>query len=405
MHLGNFYIFIAAFLDNEINILDSTLESYKNIEYVSGNDKGTITVELIYNTSANVSQNILEAAIDLENKWNNCISGPCKFKITKNPNSSSKADNVNLGLSNLVTNVLNDDNESFELPDYIGIFDADHQPDPMSILHAAQLFREGSDIIQGHCTVRNYNSSIISSIVAVEFEDLYNLGQEGRYHLYNLALFSGSVGFWKSSILMNIKFDGDIMTEDIDSSFRAKATGSNIVYSHNIKSTELATASLLSLIKQRQRWGQGWLQTSMKHLYSQLQSEIPFNNKCGIWLTLFWCEVYPYFTFTAVILSSIAYLRGLNLFTNANLIVFCYLPVVMNMLRLSMVAVVADGPVSKDKKWSLYFFIYYNVSLIYQALLNTIKVSSHWRQLIKKNEWIVTSRDNYLLSKNNFEMK
>ena len=268
----------------------------------------------------------------------------------------------------------------------------------MAVMHASQLFREGSDIIQGHCTVRNYADSLITSIVAIEFEDLYNLGQEGRCHLYDLALFSGSVGFWRSSILMNIKFDGSIMTEDIDSSFRATETSANVTYCHSIKSTELATETFKSLLNQRQRWGQGWLQTSKKHLYNAIYSSKAINYKIGVILLLFWCEIYPYFTFTPIIFLIIAYIRNINLFTSFNFIIFLYCPLFMNLLRMTMLALVADGPITMNKRWSTYFLFYYNISLMYQGLLNIIKVSSHWREIIKKKEWIVTSRGSFTTS-------
>ena len=66
---------------------------------------------------------------------------------------------------------------------------------------------------------------MFSGLIAVEFEDMYNVGHEGRSNLFDLGIFGGSNGLWRAEVLQQIRMDGDMLTEDIDSSFRASLLG------------------------------------------------------------------------------------------------------------------------------------------------------------------------------------
>lgn len=59
---------------------------------------------------------------------------------------------------------------------------------------------------------------------------MYNVGHEGRSNLFDLGIFGGSNGMWKAEVLQRIRMDGDMLTEDIDSSFRAHLQGYKVTY-------------------------------------------------------------------------------------------------------------------------------------------------------------------------------
>jgi len=65
--------------------------------------------------------------------------------------------------------------------------------------------------------------------------------------------FGGSNGYWKAEILKEIRMDGSMLTEDIDSSIRATLAGYKIGYSGDVISSELSPLREATLKKQRLR--------------------------------------------------------------------------------------------------------------------------------------------------------
>src|SRR5690606_34625966 len=132
------------------------------------------------------------------------------------PGSSSKAQNVNAALG-LVTGA------------FVGVFDADHRPDPGSFERAWRWIDSGVDVVQGHCVIRNGDASAVSRTVAVEFEQLYAVSHRGRQLLHGFGVFGGSNGFWRTELIRTVRMSPAMLTEDIDASLRAVRAGARIV--------------------------------------------------------------------------------------------------------------------------------------------------------------------------------
>lgn len=56
-----------------------------------------------------------------------------------------------------------------------------------------------------------------------------------------------------------------MLTEDIDSTLRAFASGAKMVHELNTVSYEQAPTTLAAFYKQRMRWAQGWFQVAIRH--------------------------------------------------------------------------------------------------------------------------------------------
>lgn len=121
------------------------------------------------------------------------------------------------------------------------------------------------DIVQGQCVIFNSKASWLSSMIAVEFDKIYAVSHPGRAALWGFGLFTGSNGYWRTPLLQDLKMDGAVLTEDIDSTLRALSQGCKIVHEVNVVSYELAPTTLPAMWKQRLRWAQGLAQVSMKH--------------------------------------------------------------------------------------------------------------------------------------------
>lgn len=217
-----------------------------------------IRINLVYNTPHSIEP--LETALqELEARKSH-------FRLIKVPGSTSKADNLNYFFS------LRTDS------DIITIFDADHYTHPYGPRWAVERFigDRKVDIVQGRCVIFNAKASWLSSMISVEFDKIYAVSHPGRAAMWGFGLFTGSNGYWRTPLLQDLKMDGTVLTEDIDSTLRAITRSCKIVHELNVVSYELAPTTIPAMWKQRLRWAQGWTQVSIKHTI------LAFNRPAGI---------------------------------------------------------------------------------------------------------------------------
>lgn len=368
---------IPAFLDNEVDILDDTLLSYSRLEYV-----GEVRVILVYNTKKDMT----ESEDLLFYKWDGKTinNGSCSvfYQILRNQESSSKAENVNFAIQTL---------DHVTSP-YVGIMDADHFPDPSNAREAYRFLSRGNhDIVQGVCTIRNHDN-FLSRVVAVEFDDMYCIGHEGRCLLFGLGVFAGSNGFWKTNVLQEIKMDTTMLTEDIDSSIRAMLKGYKIGFSSDIISSELSPMTKSTHAKQRRRWSQGWLEVSVKHfMQCVMSSNISSRQKIGVCYLLAWREYFTYFTFWPLVCMISMFLRGNISFETLFIIIGASVTAV-GIVKPIIIYALAKGPIKREKGVAP-FVVFLFVSLFYSIYLYYIQIVSHGRHLVKINTWVATERD------------
>ncbi|KAJ9645207.1 hypothetical protein H2199_003213 [Coniosporium tulheliwenetii] len=238
-------LLIVAYLPNEEDIImDRVFYALERIVY----PKEKIRTNVLYNTPKPIEP--------LETELRNLTYKYSQLRVIKVPNSSSKADNLNYYFT-LETGA-----------DLIAIFDCDHYPHPHGPRWAAERFCQDAsvDIVQGRCIVFNASASFLAGMISVEFDKIYAVSHPGRAAMWGFGLFCGSNGYWRATLLRDLKMDGDMLTEDIDSALRAVSRGANTVHELNAVSYELAPTALPTFWKQRLRWAQGWAQASMKHL-------------------------------------------------------------------------------------------------------------------------------------------
>jgi len=237
-------IIIVAYLPNEQDIIiDRALYAAQRVVY----PKERLRINIVYNTPKPIPE-VQQQLHGLTDKYSN-------LRVFQVPNSKSKADNVNYFLSLPIET------------DVIAIFDCDHYPHPYGPRWAAERFVQNKavDVVQGRCVVFNANTSILTGMIAVEFDKIYAVSHPGRAEMWDFGLFCGSNGYWKADIIRRIGMDDSMLTEDIDSALRALGQNVNVIHEINAVSYELAPTTYQSLWKQRLRWAQGWTQASIKH--------------------------------------------------------------------------------------------------------------------------------------------
>jgi CheY-like chemotaxis protein/cellulose synthase/poly-beta-1,6-N-acetylglucosamine synthase-like glycosyltransferase len=357
---------IAAYLPNEAATVVETVEAFLRVEY-----PGPLQVILAYNTPRDLPVEATLREIARRDR---------RFMPLRVPGSTSKAQNVNAALAEV-------------RGEFVGLFDADHHPDPDSFSRAWRWLSNGYDVVQGHCLVRNGDASWVARMVAVEFETIYAVSHPGRARLHGFGIFGGSNGYWKTDLLRRTRMHGFMLTEDIDSSMRVVAAGHRIASDPYLISRELAPVTLRALWHQRLRWAQGWLQVSCKHLGPGLRSpHLSWREKLGLLHLLGWREIFPWLSLQIVpILGYWAWWRG----DRVNWLVPIFL--------FTMLVTLSSGPgqilfarrlaapeIRRRGGW----FLFYAVAsfLFYAEFKNLISRVAHIKEAMRERQWKVTPR-------------
>ncbi len=357
---------IAAYLPNEAATIVGTIEAFLAVDYPA-----RLQIILAYNGPDRHP---------VESTFATIARADPRFVPLRVEGSTSKAQNVNAALAVVEG-------------EFVGVFDADHHPDPTSFTRAWQWLASGVDIVQGHPVVRNGDASWIARTVAVEFEAIYAVSHPGRARLHGFGIFGGSNGFWRTSLLRSIRMNGRMLTEDIDSSLRVVQEGGRIVPDPALVSRELATTTVRQLWNQRMRWAQGWFQVSMVHTRRAIRNPVlSTRQKLGFVHLLLWREIYPWLSlqmFPIIIYWTVGVGKQLDWFV----------PV----LVLTTVFTLSVGPgqtyfsyrlaapeIRARKRW---FFVYFFVSsFVYTEFKNLIARVAQVKELMGDRQWKVTPR-------------
>ena len=239
-------LIIVAYLPNEQDIIMDRVH-YLLEKIVYPKDKIRITV--LYNTPISIEP--------LEADMHDLALKHTQLRVIKVPNSRSKADNLNYYCS-LDTGA-----------EITAIYDCDHYPHPYGPRWAIERFIGDKSIetVQGRCVIFNADTNLMTAMISVEFDKIYAVSHPGRASMFGFGLFCGSNGYWKTSLLRDLKMDDSMLTEDIDSALRAFERGAKVVHDLNVVSYELAPTTMAAFWKQRLRWSQGWAQASMRHVH------------------------------------------------------------------------------------------------------------------------------------------
>jgi cellulose synthase/poly-beta-1,6-N-acetylglucosamine synthase-like glycosyltransferase len=277
--------------------------------------------------------------------------------------------------------------------EFVGMFDADHHPDPLAFRRAWRWLSNGYDVVQGHCVIRNGEASLTAQTVAVEFEAIYAVSHPGRSALHGFGLFGGSNGYWRTELLARTRMRGSMLTEDIDSTLRVLSSGARIASDPALISHELAPTTVRALWKQRTRWAQGWFQVSRKHLWSALRSDnLGVRQKTGMVFLLGWREIYPWLSLQMIpVLAYKAQQSGGHLrWVVPSLILATVFTLTVGPAQTLFAYRLAVPELRARRRW---FWTYLLVSSIfYTEWKNTIARVAQVKELFGEAQWNVTPR-------------
>ena len=402
-------VIIPAYLPNEADILGETVSHYASLPFY-----GKLRVLLVHNGGKRYD------AIPHLKKLGETFKPNCIFEIHEVPKSSSKAHNVNYGITML------DDVK------YIAIFDADARPEKWSLARAVSIMnrseRDGglSEVLvtnpeapllaNSNGIKKNYNfpsadkaTSVVnvtgrtidilqgrnvvvdSPIIGVEFAHIYGIFHPGGACIRGFGIFGGSNGFWRGDCLRTIRMDETMLTEDIDSGFRALLGGYNIAYSREVRSFETAPPDVRSLIKQRLRWAQGWFQVTKRHTPRIFRAKcLGVRQKFTACMLLPYREFYYYLAIQALPAAAASFGQlGRDTF-NWILFTISMFPIIFTPI-LSFLAY----HVNPDRhKVIWHYMLYAVVALPFEMLKFFISLMAHFHDIVGDKKWRVTPRSN-----------
>ena len=356
---------VAAYLPNEQTIILETLDHLLNRVH---QPSAGLEVILAYNTPEFLP--VEHTLARLARKYPN-------FRPYRVEGSQSKAENINAALT-IVTGEIT------------CILDADHHPAPNCFERAGRWIANGYDVVQGRNMIRNSGENLLTQLVAVEFESIYGVSHSAKSLMVDTALFGGSNGYWRTSVLQQVRFNPTMLTEDIDASVRTLLHGYRIVHDRSITVTELAPNHIGALWSQRKRWSQGWLEVSLKYQKRFWKSSRLTAGQKLIWThLLYYREVFPILSVQILpIVFSNWLLTGRVSFTdNVFLLLATGITFLSSVYKLLVTAKVGHCHYPKH-----YFLQYALLTPFYSLLKNMIAVVALYDHLHGKTDWVVTPR-------------
>jgi len=356
---------IAAYLPNEAGTVIETVEAFLLQDYPD------FQIILAYNTPH---------PLPVEDELQEIARRDPRLEPIRIEGSVSKAQNVNAALARVRGTI-------------VGVFDADHHPDPGAFRRASRWLTNGVDVVQGHCVVRNGETSFVTRLVATEFEAIYSVSHPGRARVHGFGIFGGANGYWRAEVLKRMRMRGFMLTEDIDSSMRVVEGGGTIVSDPGLISKELAPETPKALWNQRMRWAQGWTQVSWRHLLPMMKRPgASLRSRIGAFYLLAWREVYPWISLQIFPLLVFWLIRG-----DPPMNWFVPIFVVTTLFTLSAGPAqalfawkLAHPSIKQHKRWFFLFFV--SSLLFYTELKNIIVRTAHLKELMGERTWKVTPR-------------
>ncbi|MFG2638814.1 glycosyltransferase [Streptomyces sp. NPDC048362] len=272
--------------------------------------------------------------------------------------------------------------------DVIGVFDAEDQVHPRLLENVDYTFREtGADVVQGAVQLINFDSNWYSLHNCLE----YFFWFRSRLHLHAKKGFiplGGNTVFVRTGVLREAGgWDQDCLAEDCELGVRLSSAGKKVAvaYDPELVTREETPDSIVSLLKQRTRWNQGFLQVHRKKEWRQLPNLRQ--------------RMLARHTLTSPFLQAFS---GAVIPVNATLAIYAEVPVGIALLTflpmgaafVTMAFKIA-GLYDFGKQYSLKIrFVHYLKLIIghfiYDLLLTVAAIRAVWRERQGKTNWELT---------------
>jgi cellulose synthase/poly-beta-1,6-N-acetylglucosamine synthase-like glycosyltransferase len=272
--------------------------------------------------------------------------------------------------------------------DIIGVFDAEDQVHPQLLNHVGNAFHATSaDVVQGGVQLINIHSSWYSVRNCLE----YFFWFRSRLHLHAEKGFiplGGNTVFVRTDVLREVDgWDQDCLAEDCDLGVRLSSRGKKVVvaYDASMVTREETPNSLGSLLKQRTRWNQGFLQVLSKGDWKQLPT---LGHRVLALYTL--CS--PFLQAFSGLLIPLGVAAALVLDPPAGVAILTFIPVIPTLATLAF-EVVGLHDFGRQYDLRIRFLDYLRLifgALPYQVMLTVAAIRAVVRWRAGRNNWELT---------------
>ncbi|MFE4611592.1 glycosyltransferase [Streptomyces niveus] len=271
----------------------------------------------------------------------------------------------------------------------VGVFDAEDQVHPELLAHVDHAFRStGADVVQGGVQLINFHSSWYSLRNCLE----YFFWFRSRLHLHAQKGFiplGGNTVFVRTDVLRDAGgWDPDCLAEDCDLGVRLSSSGKKVVvaYDSDMVTREETPGSLMSLLKQRTRWNQGFLQVYRKNDWRQLPTP-------GQRLLARYTLMTPFFQAITGVVIPLNVAIALFLDVPVGIAFITFLPAVTALVTFVFELV---GLHDFGRQYGLKVRFAHYLKLVvggpfYQVLLAGAAVRAVWREQRGRRDWELTS--------------
>ena len=161
--------------------------------------------------------------------------------------------------------------------DLIAIFDADFRPAPKFLKEMTPHFQHAKvGLVQAKWGHLNKEQNFLTRIQTYLLDMHFLVEQAGRYNADYFINFCGTAGIWRRQCIVDAGgWDGKVLSEDLDLSYRAQLKGWKIVYDKTVE-VKAQLPSVIEAFKIQQfRWTKGMAQTAKKTLHAVWHMQLP----------------------------------------------------------------------------------------------------------------------------------
>jgi len=165
--------------------------------------------------------------------------------------------------------------------EFIAIFDADFRPPSHFLKSLLPHFTDQKiGLVQARWGHENKEENFLTRIQTILLDTHFMIEQSGRHNAGYFTNFCGTAGIWRKQCIEDAGgWDGTILSEDLELSYRAQLKGWKVIYDESIVVPAEVPSVMEAFKIQQFRWTKGIAQTARKTLPNILQLAMPLGKK------------------------------------------------------------------------------------------------------------------------------
>lgn len=177
----------------------------------------------------------------------------------------------------------------------IAIFDADFRPGPDFIRSLLPHFTDLTvGLVQARWGHLNQKQNFLTRIQSYLLDTHFNIEQAGRQAAGYFINFCGTAGIWRKQCIEDAGgWDGGVLSEDFDLSYRAQLKGWKIVYDADVAIPAELPSEVEAFKIQQARWTKGIMQVFRKNGKAVAAAPMPVHKKLYAFFHLLSSFVFP----------------------------------------------------------------------------------------------------------------